>query len=98
MLGDHRTNLGNDGNGIPFNEHDRRRGADPPKNVSGSTGIELSVESSKKSVKTRKLLVQHSDRCFGPSIDDVDHGCAITAFEGRNKVFHAILIHYLKPV
>ena len=47
MSGEHRTNLGNDGNGIPFNEHDRRRGADPPKNVSGSTGIESSVENSK---------------------------------------------------
>ena len=52
MSGEHRTNLGNDGNGNSFNEHDRRRGADPPNNVSGSTGIESSVENSKKCVKT----------------------------------------------
>jgi hypothetical protein len=48
-----KMNLGNDGNGMPDKWNDcRRRGADPPKNVSGSTGTFSSVDPRKKFVKT----------------------------------------------
>jgi hypothetical protein len=36
-----KTNLGNDRNGIPDNMNVSRCGLDPPKNVSGTTGIDL---------------------------------------------------------
>ena len=52
MCGKHKTNSGNDGNGIPFSPNDRRRGANPPKNVSGSTGTNSSSELSEKCFKT----------------------------------------------
>src|SRR5712691_2656340 len=47
-----KINLGNDGNGMPHNRNIRRRGADPPKNVSGSTGTDSSVDCSNNLVKT----------------------------------------------
>src|SRR6266850_438160 len=46
--------LGNVGNGIPRNSNDSKCGEDPPKNVSGSTGVdtELSLEMRLHCVKT----------------------------------------------
>jgi len=45
-------NLGNDGNGMRLNINDRKRGANPPKNVSGRTGTDSSVDLREKCVKT----------------------------------------------
>ena len=59
-----RIKCGNVGNGIPRNVNRSKCGADPPKNVSGSTGIdtELFVEMRLHCVKTGN----------GPSIVAID--------------------------
>src|SRR6266850_7569295 len=51
MCVDDKINLGNVGNGMPYNKNVSRCGADPPKNVSGSTDAELSYDSRRKSFK-----------------------------------------------
>jgi hypothetical protein len=45
--------VGNPGNGIPCNERDRRRCADPPKNESGTTDTVSSYDRSAKSIDSR---------------------------------------------
>jgi hypothetical protein len=46
-----KTNLGNDGNGMPNKMNDCRREADPHKKVSGSTGTDSSFDPRQKWVK-----------------------------------------------
>jgi len=48
-------NLWNVGNGMPDKANDRRQGADPPKNVAGSTGTHASDECLSKADAARSL-------------------------------------------
>src|SRR5712671_947660 len=92
--------LGNDGNAMPCNSNDRKRGADPPKNASGRTRGRPLIRTKMKMCQGYKWLEHHrneSSQCASTRIGEPNMGDAIMAFQCCNdilKFFPLVIIYH----